>query len=196
MDSAEEDVLAYMHFPAAQRTKLQGTNPIERLNGEIRRRTDVVGIVPNEAAVLRLVGAILLEQSDEWATQRARDMTLEAISTVSDTATVRLSAVPARPGSPTRRRSSRSHTTRWDTTRSWLSHCRTGSDSPHQLNPARQSSKRLAFPKTTALEAPPIRPERHVQNSIATLRMLVARELGRAMPRCPCCQRLTQRRIL
>jgi transposase-like protein len=95
MDSAEEDVLAYMHFPAAHRTKLHSTNPIERLNGEIKRRTDVVGIFPNEAAVVRLVGAILLEQSDEWATQRSRSMTLQAISTVSDTATVSLSAVPA-----------------------------------------------------------------------------------------------------
>ena len=95
MDTAEEDVLAYMHFPAAHRTKLHSTNPIERLNGVIKRRTDVVGIFPNEAAVVRLVGAILLEQSDEWATQRARYMTLETIGAVSDTVPVSLSAVPA-----------------------------------------------------------------------------------------------------
>jgi transposase-like protein len=95
MDSAEEDVLAYMHFPAAHRTKLHSTNPIERLNGEIKRRADVVGIFPNEAAVVRLVGAILLEQSDEWATQRSRYMTLETIGAVSNTAPVSLSAVPA-----------------------------------------------------------------------------------------------------
>jgi transposase-like protein len=93
MDSAEEDVLAYMHFPAAHRAKLHSTNPIERLNGEIKRRTNVVGIFPNEAAVVRLVGAILLEQSDEWATQRARYMTLETIGALSNTAPVSLSAV-------------------------------------------------------------------------------------------------------
>ncbi|MCX7792283.1 MAG: IS256 family transposase [Chloroflexaceae bacterium] len=95
MDKAEDDVLAYMHFPAPHRAKLHSTNPIERLNGEIKRRTDVVGIFPNEAAVVRLVGAILLEQSDEWATQRARYMTLETIGAVSDTATVSLPAVAA-----------------------------------------------------------------------------------------------------
>jgi putative transposase len=93
MDAAEHDVLAYMDFPREHRAKLHSTNPIERLNGEIKRRTDVVGIFPNEAAITRLIGAILLEQSDEWATQRARYMTLETIGTVSDNPTVSLPAV-------------------------------------------------------------------------------------------------------
>ena len=93
MDAAEHDVLAYMDFPREHRAKLHSTNPIERLNGEIKRRTDVVGIFPNEGAITRLVGAILLEQSDEWATQRARYMTLETISAISDTSPVSLSAV-------------------------------------------------------------------------------------------------------
>ena len=84
MDQAEPDVLAYMTFPAAHRVKLHSTNPIERLNGEIKRRTEVVGIFPNEAAITRLVGAILLEQNDEWAVQRARYMTLETIAPLSD----------------------------------------------------------------------------------------------------------------
>ena len=95
MDAAEHDVLAYMDFPREHRAKLNSTNPIERLNGEIKRRTDVVGIFPNEAAITRLIGARLLEQSDEWATQRARYMTLETMSAISDTATVSLPAVAA-----------------------------------------------------------------------------------------------------
>ena len=88
LDEAETDVLAYMDFPAQHRAKIHSTNPLERLNGEIKRRADVVGIFPNEAAVVRLIGALLLEQNDEWATQRARYMTLETIAPMSDTALV------------------------------------------------------------------------------------------------------------
>ena len=94
MDDAEPDVLAYMTFPKEHRAKLHSTNPIERLNGEIKRRTDVVGIFPNEAAIIRLVGAILMEQSDEWAVQRARYMTLETMAPLSDNPIIMLSAVP------------------------------------------------------------------------------------------------------
>lgn len=83
-----------MHFPAADRVKLHSANPIEHLNGENKRRIAVVGVFPNEPAVVRLVGTALLEQSDKWATQRCGYMTVEAISTGSDTATVRLWAVP------------------------------------------------------------------------------------------------------
>lgn len=83
MDEAEADVLAYMNFPLQHRTKLHSTNPLERLNGEIKRRSEVVGIFPNEDAVVRLIGALLLEQNDEWAVQRARYMTLESIAPLS-----------------------------------------------------------------------------------------------------------------
>jgi len=95
LDDAETDVLAYMTFPPAHRLKLHSTNSLERLNGEIKRRTEVVGIFPNEAAVIRLVGAILLEQNDEWAVQRARYMTLETLAPLSDDPLVSLS-IPER----------------------------------------------------------------------------------------------------
>ena len=90
LDEAETDVLAYMTFPAAHRAKLHSTNPLERLNGEIKRRTEVVGIFPNEAAIVRLVGAILLEQNDEWMVQRSRYLSLETIATLSDNPLVSL----------------------------------------------------------------------------------------------------------
>lgn len=84
-----------MGFPAQHRTKLHSTNPLERLNGEIKRRSDVVGIFPNEAAVTRLIGALLLEQNDEWATQRSRYRSLETITPLSDNPIVGMPALAA-----------------------------------------------------------------------------------------------------
>ena len=95
MDDAETDVLAYMSFPREHRTKLHSTNPLERLNGEIKRRSEVVGIFPNEDAITRLIGAILLEQNDEWAVQRARYMTLESVSQIGDDPIVTLPPMAA-----------------------------------------------------------------------------------------------------
>ena len=78
---------------AQHRAKIHSTNPLERLNGEIKRRSEVVGIFPNEAAVTRLIGALLLEQNDEWSVQRARYMTLETIAPMSDDPIVRMPAL-------------------------------------------------------------------------------------------------------
>ena len=82
-----------MTFPREHRVQLHSTNPIERVNREIKRRSEVVGIFPNDDAIIRLVGAILLEQNDEWAVQRSRYMTLETIGQISDDPLVRLPAV-------------------------------------------------------------------------------------------------------
>jgi transposase-like protein len=83
-----------MAFPQAHRAKLHSTNPIERLNGEIKRRTNVVGIFPNEAAITRLIGALIMEQSEEWVVQRGRYMSLETLAPLSNDPIVMLSAVP------------------------------------------------------------------------------------------------------
>jgi putative transposase len=79
MDESEHEVLAYMAFPAQHRTKLHSTNPLERLNKEVKRRADVVGIFPGEASITRLIGAVLLEQNDEWQLQH-RYMQVEAMA--------------------------------------------------------------------------------------------------------------------
>lgn len=79
MDNAEADVLAYMAFPAQHRTKLHSTNPLERLNKEVKRRADVVGIFPNEDSIVRLIGAVLLEANDEWQLL-SRYMQVEAMA--------------------------------------------------------------------------------------------------------------------
>jgi putative transposase len=95
LDDAEQDVLAFMTFPKEHRAKIHSTNPIERPNGEIKRRTEVVGIFPNEEAITRLIGAILLEQNEEWAVQRGRYMTLETIAQLGDDQNIMLPAVAA-----------------------------------------------------------------------------------------------------
>lgn len=92
MDDAEHDVLAFMGFPRVHWPQIYSTNPLERLNAEIKRRTNVVGIFPNDASITRLVGAMMLEQNDEWSLNR-RYMQLEGLQTLSDTVPTRLPAV-------------------------------------------------------------------------------------------------------
>lgn len=92
MDDAEHEVLTFMGFPKAHRVQIHSTNPLERLNAEVKRRTNVVGIFPNDKAIIRLVGAMMLEQNDEWSLQR-RYMQLEGLLSLSDNQPARLSAV-------------------------------------------------------------------------------------------------------
>ena len=94
MERTEPDVLAYMGFPREHWTQISSTNPIERVNREIKRRCDVIGIFPNDAAIIRLVGALMLEQNDEWAVCR-RYMTLEGLAAISHNQTISLPAVAA-----------------------------------------------------------------------------------------------------
>ena len=92
IDDAEHEVLSYMEFPRAHWLQIHSTNPLERLNAEIKRRTNVVGIFPNDRAITRLVGAMLLEQNDEWSLNR-RYMQLEGLQSLTDTALTRMSAI-------------------------------------------------------------------------------------------------------
>ena len=83
-----------MTFPREHWAQIASTNPLERLNGEIKRRSDVVGISPNDRAAARLVGALMLEQTDEWAVSR-RYMSLESLTAIGDDPAPRLPAVAA-----------------------------------------------------------------------------------------------------
>ena len=94
MDTSRDDVLAYMSFPSEHWTQIASTNPLERVNREIKRRADVIGIFPNDEAIIRLVGTLMLETNDEWAVAR-RYMSLETLARVTDNPTVRLPAVAA-----------------------------------------------------------------------------------------------------
>ena len=91
MDASREDVLTYMDYPKEHWAQIASTNPLERVNKEIKRRADVVGIFPNDEAVVRLVGALMLEQSDEWAVSR-RYFSLESLASLADTDPRKLSA--------------------------------------------------------------------------------------------------------
>ena len=94
MREAEDDVFAYMTFPKDHWSQLHSTNPLERLNKEIKRRTNVVGIFPNDDAIIRLVGALMLEQNDEWAVTR-RYMSLETVAQVCDDHTIDVARIAA-----------------------------------------------------------------------------------------------------
>jgi transposase-like protein len=94
MDASREDVLTYMDYPKEHWAQIASTNPLERVNKEIKRRADVVGIFPNDEAVIRLVGALMLEQSDEWAVSR-RYFSLESFARLTDTEFPQLPAVAA-----------------------------------------------------------------------------------------------------
>ncbi len=92
MDASRDDVLAHIGFPREHWPRIASTTSLERVNREIRRRTDVIGIFPNDEAVIRLVGALMPETNDEWTVAR-RYRSLETLARVNDNPNVRLPAV-------------------------------------------------------------------------------------------------------
>lgn len=92
MDRSQADVLAHMAFPKQHWPQISSTNPLERLNKEIKRRSEVVGSFPNGTSIVRLVGALMLEQTDEWAVGQ-HYMSLEILAPVSDDPNISLPGV-------------------------------------------------------------------------------------------------------
>jgi len=84
LEAMEADVLAYTGFPAAHWSKIWSNNPIERLNRELKRRTDVVGIFPDKASVIRLIGALLVEINDEMIAAERRYIAAASVAELTD----------------------------------------------------------------------------------------------------------------
>ena len=83
LEEAAEDVLAYRQFPSEHQRQLHSTNVLERLNKEIKRRSNVVGIFPSPKSTLRLIGALLLEQDEEWSIAERRYFSVESMKQLS-----------------------------------------------------------------------------------------------------------------
>jgi putative transposase len=82
LEDAAEDVLAHMQFPKEHRRRLHSTNTVERLHMEIKRRTRVIGILPHRTSLLRMVGALLQEQDDEWQVAERRYFSIESMTKI------------------------------------------------------------------------------------------------------------------